>query len=247
MKNNQILSVALMLFLSIGTFCKIPTLSNGLSSGNKRITIKVLSSAFGDTIALPHEFQNKHLTHLVVSRQNDSTSCGYHATFNAWALQELVTREQIITGNAVQELARQYHRLIVPEHLLEIGYSDNPNKPDCIMSVAQQVGLTNNLYFLNYTARGNAINGEKFYVAGVADKLNHDYVEFLQTIRYRDGEGVLVGHIICNYNNGHWTLFSVVKRPNQVPEIYYMNSTNVSLKDDAAGYAVAEHILALIS
>ncbi len=193
-------------------------------------------------IQLPKELQNKHLTHLAVSRQNDSTSCGYHATFNAWALQELITREGFITGKDVQQLALQHHRLILPDHLLEIGYSNNPDKPDYIIELAQRVGLTDNLYFLNYRTEGNT-----FGIAGVRDNLNHSYVEFLETIRYRDDEGVLVGHIICNYNNGHWTTFSVVKRPNHVPEIYYMNSTNASLDVDSSAKAVAKHILALVS
>jgi len=199
------------------------------------------------TIQLPREFQNKNLTHLAVSRQKDSTSCGYHACFNAWALQELITREVPITGQAIQELAEQHHHRIIPGHLLEIGYSDNPDKPDYILGLAQRIGLTDNIYFLHYAPKGNTINGKIFDVAGAQDNLNHSYIEFLETIRYRDAEGVLVGHIICTYDNRHWTTFSVVKRPNQVPELYYMNSTNASLKDDVAGYAVAEHILALIS
>ncbi len=218
-------------------------LNYGIRTHNKSSA----SQGASRTVQLPRSLENKNLTHLAVSRQNDSTSCGYHATFNAWALQELITREELITGQAVQELAMQYHHLILPDHLLEIGHSSNPDKPDYILELAQRVGLTDNVYFLNYAAQGNTINGKIFDVAGVQDKLNHDYVEFLQTIRYRDGEGVLVGHIICNYNNAHWTTFSVVKRPNQVPEIYYMNSTNASLKDDSSAYAVAEHIVTLIS
>jgi len=226
-------------------------INNARSKQNNQISKKSVQP-LGDqgsfvNIQLPQELQNTHLTHLAVSRQNDSTSCGYHATFNAWAVQELITREISITGEYIQQLAMQHHQLILPDHLLEIGFSNNPNKPDYILELAQRIGLTDNLYFLNYAAKGNNVNGKVFDVGGVRDNLNHSYVEFLETIRYRDNEGVLVGHIICNYNNGHWTTFSVVKKPNQVPEIYYMNSTNASLKVDSSAYAVAEHVLALIS
>lgn len=240
MKNIQILSLLCILSLSMDTFCRTSTIARAAAS-NRRVKVTLT-----DPIALPPELQDNHLTHLAVSRQQDSTSCGYHATFNAWALQELVTREQPITGKAVQELATQHHILIKPGQL-EIGHSDNPENPDCILNIAQQIGLTNNLYFLNYTPKGNAISGKIFDTAGVADNLNHDYLEFLQTIRYRDSEGVLVGHIICSYDNAHWTVFSVVKRPNQVPEVYYMNSTNTPLTDDVNGYMVAKYILMLLS
>lgn len=197
-------------------------------------------------IQLPHDLQGKYLTHLAVSRQKDATSCGYHATFNAWALQELITRQINITGKNIQDLASQHHHLILPDHLLEIGYSNNPDKPDYILELAQRIGLTDNLYFLNYYAKGNPINHKIFDAGGVQENLNHSYEEFLQTIRYRDDEGILVGHIICDYNNGHWTTFSVVKKPNHVPEIYYMNSTNAPLAVDSSGYAVAKHIVELV-
>jgi hypothetical protein len=213
----------------------------------KPVQKQVNTQPTSDVIALPYELCNKHLTHLEVSRQADATSCGYHATFNAWALQELVTRELPITSEYIQQLASQHHRLIIPDHMLEIGYSNNPFRPDYILELAQRIGLTDNLYFLTYFAKGNSINGKVFDSAGMRDNLDHTYSEFLETIRHRDSEGVLVGHIICNYNNGHWTTFSVVKRPNQVPQVYYMNSTNASLKVDSCAYAVAEHILSLIS
>lgn len=222
--------------------------NNNQASLQAKQTAKKYTSArdASGNIQLPRDLQGKHLTHLAVSRQTDSTSCGYHATFNAWAFQELITREIPVTGENIQQLACQHHHLILPDHLLEIGYSNNPEKPDYILELAQRIGLTDNLYFLNYHAKGNPINHKIFDDGGVQESLNHGYGEFLQTIRYRDDEGVLVGHIICDYNNGHWTTFSVVKRPNHVPEIYYMNSTNAPLAIDSSGYAVAKHIVELV-
>lgn len=57
---------------------------------------------FGDCWPLPKGLQNKEIYYLAITNQLGS-SCGYHAVANAWAIQNLITANTVITPAAIDK------------------------------------------------------------------------------------------------------------------------------------------------
>jgi hypothetical protein len=166
--------------------------------------------------APPH---NRTVTHLRVIDQK-GVSCGYHAAFNAKALDTLISQGTDITGNSVQQEARQYLPYI--QKGKELTTED-------IMGLADLINL-HNIYIVS--CKRHSIQS-----GGVHFDLKQDYAGFLHTIHQRT---TAIGHFICN-TGGHWVTFSIIKNAAGI-QVFYMNSTNTPLEKDAIAQTLAGHI-----
>ncbi len=160
------------------------------------------------------------------ANQQSGATCGYHAAFNAKAIQDLFKAGTPIDEKAIQHQARTYFRYL-GKHDLEIA--------EIIIDVGQKIGLKN-VYFLGYD-RKNGV-----YPAGVLNE-QEDLDTFFKTLQTKQA---FLAHFICN-TGGHWVLISLFKQPQKPLRIIYLDSVNNSLKPDSIGYTFIQKIYELIS
>ena len=196
----------------------------------KKFTV-ILATTFSIFAAMPLcALQEKPLAKLAQAKllyanpQTGST-CGYHATFNAKAIQDLVQEGKAITEKNVQEYARKYfHHL--SNHSLETVE---------IIMLARVLGLKN-VYFLAYDKK----IGVK--PAGVFD-VEHDLDTMLQTAKTKKAA---LAHFICNTGN-HWVLLSLIKKPGKKPYLVYLDSINGKVTLDSPSHKLITYLSAAIA
>lgn len=155
--------------------------------------------------------------------QQTGASCGYHATYNAQAVETLALQGDQLTSAAIVREAGQYRNFIQRDAILG----------DTIIDLANQLGI-GNLYCIN------GRNGLNF--AG-ACRGAQDGNQFLRDVATQQHHVLpLIGHFIVN-TGGHWVLFSVVKHPGQQPTVLYMDSVNTPLARNRTALAIGTALL----
>lgn len=156
--------------------------------------------------------------------QQTGSSCGYHAVFNAKAVETLALQGRQLTAAAVVQEARQYRQHIQRDALLA----------DTIIDLANQLDIEN-LYCVN-GGRGLAFAGSSLG--------SQDGNQFLADIAaQRQPAHTMIGHFVVN-TGGHWVVFSVVKQPGQEPTVLYMDSINTPLSRNRTAQTVGNALLA---
>lgn len=178
---------------------------------------------FGTELPLPHILNNAH--HLKVEQQT-GVSCGYHATFNACAIEELFREGKQLTSQAIQNSAKQYHHLIRNNHAIEIS--------EIINTLVPQVKLTN-CYFLK-------IENRKVQPAGITFDIHQTLEVQIKQLSITDKKII---HCICN-TGWHWVTVSIIKDAGKEPYIVYANSTNTPVTVGSPAYTFITHITQLI-
>jgi len=165
-----------------------------------------------------------HIQQINVMQQTGS-SCGYHAVYNAQAVETLALQGRQLVAAAVVGQARQYREFIQKDALLG----------DTIIDLASQLGI-GNLYCINGRNNGLSFAG--------SSQGAQDGDLFLQDIATQREYGYpKVGHFVVN-TGGHWVVFSVIKHVGQQPIVLYMDSLNTPLSRNRTAQAVGNALLA---
>ena len=138
--------------------------------------------------------------------QQSGASCGYHAVFNAKAMQTLINQGKKITSQAVQ--------VIVTSYQPHIG--TNELTTDYIIYLADQYHIKN-LYCIQFQS------GRLFKPIGssqIAEEIDQALIKF------RTLEDPQSCFFIVN-TGGHWILTAAIKNSDQSIEIFYLDSQNV--------------------
>ena len=214
-----------------------------------------------DTVSLPsvlNNLKNYKVKHIK-SKQQQEGSCGWHAVFNAVAIQELLTKKQKLHAQDIEKIA--WDMLAAVEHTdIKKKELDVKNILGSLFlseedKIATKLGL-NNYYLISFkgddlfTCMAGQKSGELekqclFY--GKQDDGYYCYtmpMKSLQNvIKYNKIDTVDVAHILlstpCDMtNSGHGVLLSIIKWPNKKPLIIYMDSNNRKLSQCKLDYAV---------
>jgi len=163
-----------------------------------------------------------HIQQIRVTQQVGN-SCGYHAAYNATAVDTLAWQGRQLTSAAIVQEARQYRDFIQGDALFDYA----------IIHIANQEG-TVNLY---------CVNGHNGLAFAGSSNGSQDGNQFLRdVVMQRDHAHPMIGHFVVN-TGWHWVTFSVVKRPGQEVTIVYMDSMNTPLARNRVAQAVGNTLL----
>lgn len=182
----------------------------------QRIGLVYLLALGAQVLAVPH------IQQIQVTQQVGS-SCGYHAVYNAKAVDTLAWQDRQLTSAVVIQEARQYRNRIQRDALLT----------DTIIDLADDSDIAN-LYCIN------GRNGLAFAGSSAGSQEGN---QFLGDIVAQGHHALpMIGHFVVN-TGGHWVTFSVVKQPGEETIILYMDSSNVPLARNRTAQAVGNALL----
>ena len=182
----------------------------------QRIGLAYLVALGAQIVAVPR------IQQIQVTQQTGS-SCGYHAVYNATAVDTLALQGGQLTSAAIVQEARQYRNFIQRDAILG----------DTIIHLANQVG-TGNLYCVN------GRNGLAFAGSSQGSQEGNQFLD--DVVAQRQHAYPMIGHFVVN-TGGHWVTFSVVKQPGQETIILYMDSVNNPLARNRTAQAVGNALL----
>lgn len=163
-----------------------------------------------------------HIQQIQVTRQVGS-SCGYHAVYNATAVDTLAWQAVPLTSAAIIQEARQYRDFIQRDAILG----------DTIIDLANQLNV-GNLYCVN------GRNGLAFAGSSQGSQEGNQFLR--DVVANRQNANPLIGHFVVN-TGSHWVTFSVVKQPDQEVMILYMDSMNTPLARNRVAQTVGNTLL----
>lgn len=178
-----------------------------------------------EEISLPNAFQHlpDHIhIHQFRANQQEGTTCGNHAIFNAVAVQELLEKKETLSAKHVRRKAKDFFPNM-REKDYQLDFED-------MCEFAEFLQLKNT----HIVAYNKELN--QFY-SGAAFKAPQDYNRFMQEIRKANN---ILAQFILNYSE-HWVTISVIKHHRHIRVLYH-NSTNARLAEASLPYRFIEEL-----
>ncbi len=206
----------------------------------------------------------------LTSIQQQSLDCGYYAALHVAAIEHLWMNRQPISAHAIQDFVLNHYQNAEYKHLCTIG------KPDSMMlstdafpyffgdissgisSHASSMG--DSYYATNVFVLGTQLDllNENFSPAAFQKTALNDTLALLKGIniqaalvpllqRFKDKDFEGIAHFICNENNSHWVMFSILKHPNTPPMILHLDSMNAPLTINSPAFPYLAYLCGQVS
>ena len=204
---------------------RLMSVINGFIIKTEKNIATLIHPEFGTTIKLDPETKKQlpRLEQLIATYQPDSTKCGYWASVNALAIEQLFTQNKLLHNTSINKKA------------LEMFNNSKIDTKEIDPWEISHFLEQKNSNFYNYYTVG--LIGKTTMLVDTRKPLDNIPTD-LVTVKSLDYGSI---HFICN-NGGHWVLLSFIKRKNELPFMLYLDSKNGPLTEKNSIYPCIEYL-----